>query len=91
MGPGKTELGQHHNIQSEYCPHMYPLYPTRWKKKMTTSSSEEYDGEESVIAEMHAALDDLYRHHQTIEDNVLQIQQHWQDTNTVYELEVLDP
>lgn len=52
-------------------------------KKITTLVSDDPDGEESVITEMCAAMDDLQRQNQTLEENVHHIPQRHQTNNMV--------
>lgn len=60
-------------------------------KKKSTPTSKESDDEESGIAEMCAAMDNLCCQNQTLEENVIRIQQCQQETDLVVELEILDP
>lgn len=60
-------------------------------KKAATLVCEEFDGEESLTVQICAAMDDLRHHNQTLEDNIPHIHKHQKQTNTMDELEVLDP
>lgn len=60
-------------------------------KKTTISVNEESADEKSAIAKMRAVMYDLRRQNQTLEDNILHIQQHQQKTDPTIEVEMLDP
>lgn len=43
------------------------------------------------MVEMCAAMDELRHQNQTLEENVINIRQHHQETNPLEEMEILDP
>lgn len=45
----------------------------------------------NVMTEICAAMDELYRHNQTLEDDILNIQHYLQETSPPKEMEILDP
>lgn len=50
-------------------------------KNKTTPVNKESEGEESTIAEIHAAMDDLCHQNQTLKDDIPHIQQRRQGIN----------
>lgn len=47
--------------------------------------------DDEKMTKMCAAMDDLHQHHQTLEDNVLHIQQRYQEADPLVKDEVLVP
>lgn len=70
---------------------VFALIPLTMNKKTVTPTSEVSGSEENVIMQMCAVMNDLHRHNQTLQDNVLHIQQCHQEKGVMDELEVLDP
>lgn len=60
-------------------------------KKATTPTTDEFDEEESVMAEMCAVMDNLRRHNQIFEVDVFHIQQRQQEIDLIKKVEILDP
>lgn len=59
--------------------------------KATTLDNDESDNEENVVVEMLVVMDDLRCHNQTLEDNVLHIEQRQREANLLEEAEIIDP
>lgn len=56
-------------------------------KKM---ANDEFEGEESVMAEMRTTMDDLCRQNQTLEDKVFHIKQRQWEDNPIEKVEILN-
>ena len=48
-------------------------------------------GDVNTLVEMHAVMDKLHRHSQTLDENVHNIRQHQYESNHPWDIEVLNP
>lgn len=59
-------------------------------KKTTTLVNEEWDDQESAMAEIYATKDDLCLHNQTLEDNFLHIKHYQYEVHPAEKVEILE-
>lgn len=53
----------------------------------TTSNS---SGDNEIITKMWVAMDEMHRHNQILEDNILNLQQRWYKDNPLKEVNIFD-